>query len=504
MIRADKYIASFDIGTTNVKGLLVSHGSKPILEKNKPLTTIQTDHHMEQDPSQWLEAVVTITKEWLSAGILAEDIALITFSGQMQDCIPIDLNGNPVRPAILYSDGRAAKQGNRIKQDLGISHIRDVTGNHMDGTLTFPKIVWLKEEEPDNYHQTSTVLIGSKDYVIYQLTGKLVTDPTTAATTGLMNLSQRQWETDWLNRYEIASSKLPAICPSDEVVGLVTEHAAQITGYIVGTPVLCGIGDAGAATLGAGITCLGEMYAYLGTTGWVATPTKEVSQASEGVFHLAHVDKELYIVIAPLMNAGNAHKWVMSVFGDSLRLNDDLAFEELDNLMKSCDRGKSELLFLPYLNGERCPVQNTDATGCYIGIRPTTTKEEMCCAVLEGVAMSMRQVMEFISTDVDNNRLTLIGGGSKSVIWNQIIADVFDMEVIVPQDSQYLPSMGAAALGFIHIGWEQSYFEFCQSSLSLQNSIRYVPNEKNTSHYKKKYKKYSMLYPALEPIFSID
>jgi xylulokinase len=496
------YIASFDIGTTNVKGILVSHEAKPVLEVSVPLTTMQSENYIEQNPSEWFEAVVKITKQWLSAGIYAEDIAAISFSGQMQDCIPVTHEGNPARPAILYSDSRAAKQAERMNQDLGTPAIRNITGNHLDGTLTFPKILWIKEQEPEIYQQTSVFLISAKDYVIRQLTGRNVTDPTSAATVGVMNVSKRQWESEWLYRYNIESEKLPVICPSDEIAGHVNEQASKITGLAAGTPVLCGIGDAGAATIGAGVTRLGEMYAYLGTTGWVATPAKEVGSVGQGVFHLAHAEKELYIAIAPLMNAGNAHKWAISVFGNSSEYNNDFAFQEAEKLMQSCDRGKNDILFLPYLNGERCPVQNPNASGSFIGIRPTTTKAEMCCAVLEGVAMGMKQAMELVSSD--KSRLSLIGGGSKSVIWNQIIADIFDMEVIVPQESEYLTSIGAAALGFICLGWEQSYYDFYQKSLSYQIFKRYIPDKTKAAHYKRKYKKYTMLYPALEPTFMLN
>jgi xylulokinase len=495
------YIASFDIGTTNVKGILVSSEARSILEKNIPITTMQIDKAIEQNPDQWLEAVKNIIKEWLSIGVCATDISLITFSGQMQDCIPVTLNGNPVRPAILYSDARAGKQADRLREELGDSLIRERTGNHMDGSLTFPKIMWLREHEPQHFEQTASFLISSKDYVIQQLTGRMVTDPTSAATTGLMNLQKRTWETDWLSQYEIAADKLPPICSSDEIVGVVTDQAAQVTGLVPGTPVLCGIGDAGAATIGAGVSLPGEMYAYIGTTGWIATPTKEVNFVGEGVFHLSYPHENLDISIAPLTNAGNAHKWAMSVFGNSFASNDNLAFQELEKLMQSSDRGKNNLLFLPYLNGERCPIQNADATACFIGIKATTKKEDMCCAVLEGVAMGMKQVMELISSPTDDKRITLIGGGSKSAVWNQIIADIFGLDVYVPDESQYLPSMGAAALGFIRLGWDASYPDFSRRLIASQKVECYTPNGELSSHYEQKYRKYTMLYPALEATF---
>ncbi|AJY74155.1 xylulokinase [Paenibacillus beijingensis] len=494
------YIASFDIGTTNAKGLLVSREGRTSLEFNRSLTTLQKDTAIEQEPEQWLEAVRDIALEWWRAGIHPREIALISFSGQMQDCIPVDAHGKPLRPAILYSDGRAGHQSDRMKRDIGETSIREITGNHMDGTLVFPKMIWVKEMEPEIYRQTAMFLMSSKDYVIHRLTGESVTDPTTASTAGCMNIAQRRWESDWLQLYGIEAGKLPAIRASDEVVGYMTGDAAAYTGFVQGTKVLSGIGDAGAATIGAGAVRPGDLYAYIGTTGWVAAPVPKVSYVSDSVFNLAYADENLFVAVAPLMNAGNAYQWAKSVFGR--HHNDEKAYDELEQLISACDRRTNGVLFLPYLNGERCPVQNPNASGCFIGLRATTTKEEMCCSVLEGVAMAMKQVMEMIAPNYRDNRLTLIGGGSKSGIWNQIIADVLSIEVIVPEESQYLPSIGAAAAGFLNMGWEQTYSDFCRRWFSQQRVKRYFPDDVFSAHYEKKYEKYVQLYPAMESLFS--
>jgi xylulokinase len=491
------YIASFDIGTTQVKGILLAKEAIPILEKNIALTIDYSNNRMEQDPVEWYLAIVTITAYWWEHGISPENIQLITFSGQMQDCIPIQTDGSPVRSAILYGDSRAGKQAASLAEQFPI---RSITGNHMDGTLTFPKMVWMKEEEPQSYQETATFLISSKDYVIRKLTGRSVTDPTTAATTGMMNAKTLQWEINWLEACGLDLDKLSAICPSDEVVGYVTEDAANQTGFRRATPVLCGIGDGGSATIGAGVFHQGEMYAYLGTTGWIATPVAEISSSATGLFHLPYLAEDSFLAIAPIMNAGNAHKWANSVFGNTSS-SEEPSYESLETMMQSSDRQNNQLLFLPYLNGERCPIQDPFASGCFIGIRSSTTAAQMSCAVLEGVAMAMRQVMELLSTSRGNSRLTLIGGGSKSNIWNQIIADVFNKEVSVPQESQLFPAIGAAVLGVKKLGWESSYSTFAIRALSTYPSTIYKPDYKMVEHYNKKYAKYSLLYGQLKDIF---
>lgn len=479
------FIASFDIGTTQAKGILVAKDAQPYMEKD---ISIQTDHQngrMEQNAEQWYQAIIEILSHWFDRGVQAKDIKLITFSGQMQDCIPMDKQGKALRPAILYGDSRAEKQAVFLEDSLPIQAI---TGNHMDGTITFPKILWLKEQETKVYQHTDCFLMGSKDYVICQLTGENVTDPTTAATTGMMNAQTKNWQKEWLLSCGIDPNKLPSIRSSDEVVGSVTARASKATGLVLGTPVLCGIGDGGSASIGAGVFQVGEVYGYIGTTGWMATPVKQINQGVKGLFHLPYMEENQFLAIAPLMNAGNVHKWAVNTFANS--------YEEFEQLIKSTDRSRNNILFLPYLNGERFPIQDTNASGCMIGIRPDTTPADMGCAVLEGVAMAMRQVMEVI-TDGDEGVLTLIGGGTKSRIWNQIMADVLDREVRVPAESQFFPAMGAVVLGAKVLGWENPYTEFVKHTII----DTYTPNSSLVDHYNAKYTKYKQLYGRLRDIF---
>ncbi|WP_408110766.1 FGGY-family carbohydrate kinase [Brevibacillus sp. B_LB10_24] len=503
-----KYIASFDIGTTSAKGILVSEHATIHEETTISLRTeygqegeVQT---IEQDPDQWYEAVVAIAQSWWASGINPADVQLIAMSGQMQDCIPIDGMGNPVRPAILYTDVRAGQQAGRIAAELGEDKIRQVTGNHMDGSLTFPKILWLMEQERAGYEKTASFLISSKDYVIRKLTGRNVADPTTGATSGAMDLSTRQWSEVWFHQFGLDSGKMPELLSTDSIAGHVLPEAAAATGFAVHTPVLCGIGDAGATTIGAGVTEPGDVYAYLGTSGWVAATTDQVGFIGGGGFHLAHVASGLLIAITPLSNAGSAHKWALSVFGGrgaEGEADEAAAFTELEQEMAACDRSHSSAVFLPYLNGERCPVNDPLANGCFIGLTSRTTRAEMSCAVLEGVAMAMRQVMELLSVSNRSNRLVLIGGGTKSRVWNQIFADITGMEVIVPQEAQFLPALGCAAAGFIRLGWSESYEQFARTRLASQPFDRYVPDKGLSQMYQKKYERYLMLYPALQDVF---
>lgn len=530
-----KFIASFDIGTTNIKGVLVSEEAAIHHVKNKPIEVLTTGGFVEQAPEAWYDAVVEIAQEWFREGVRPEQIRLLSFSGQMQDCIPVSAEGSPVRPAILYSDGRAVEQSIRLLDKLGEETIVRETANHMDGTLTLPKMIWLQEHEPASYAGTAKFLISSKDYVIAKLTGAFVTDPTSAATTGCMKLQTRSWMAEWLQELGLDPGKMPVILPSDAEAGQVHERGSAETGFIPGTPVLCGIGDAGAATLGAGVYEEGEAYAYIGTTGWVAAASNQYMDVKSGAFNLAYVVPGRQISIAPLTNAGSAHKWAAQVFGtghgregsteidgnsvSSHENNDksdgssasstsdetdyhDLLFTEFETALTAAERG-SGVLFLPYLNGERCPVQDVNASGSFIGLRTTTTKGQMGLAVLEGVALAIRQVMGLIIKPEAELRISLIGGGAKSKSWCQILADVLQCELVVPEDSHYLPSIGAAMLGFSQLGWSGNIEEICGKLKAAQQVETFRPNQEWAKYYSKQADKYNVMYSQLAPLFAM-
>jgi xylulokinase len=501
-----KFIAAFDIGTTSVKGILVSREARVYGEKSLSLATdygtADGRQTIEQNPEQWYAAVVRIARDWWSSGVDPDDVELLVMSGQMQDCIPVDHRGMPVRPAMLYSDHRAAAQAKELLDELGEAEIRRITGNHMDGSLVLPKLLWLKQREPETLERTACFLISAKDYVIRRLTGRFATDPTSAATAGMMELSSRQWRAEWLGRFGLNRQQLPEILPTDAIAGHIMPEAAAATGFRQGTPVLCGVGDAGATTIGAGARVIGDMYAYLGTTGWVAGTTDRIGFSGGGVFHLAHPEPGMLIAIAPLTNAGNAHSWALGIFGSSAEISRDEAYDRLESEMKGCDRAGSSVVFLPYLNGERCPVQDPLSSGSFIGLTSTTTKAEMACAVLEGVAMAMRQVMGLLTGGRSLRKLVLIGGGSQSRMWNQIFADITGAEVIVPQEAQYLPALGCAAAGFVRLGWSADYGEFGRNWLEGQPAEHYIPDPRLREVYRRKYSIYLRLYPALKDLFA--
>ncbi|WP_077212854.1 xylulokinase [Bacillus dakarensis] len=488
------YIAVFDLGTTAIKGVLVSRDGQLHFGHALPIETkYGYKQEIEQNPEQWWERVQCITRQWFSEdGVSPETIEAVTFSGQMEDVILIK-EGEPATNAILYSDQRAAKEAELIQQK--IPQLSEITGNGITSSTPLAKLLWLKEHEQDEKGEEVHVVFSAKDYLIYKLTGRIVTDIVTAATTGMMNLQTRKWHADLLSLLHIEEFVLPNLLSPEEKAGKVSTNGASQTGFLENTPVLCGAGDAGASTLGAGAILEGDCYMYLGTTGWIAGPTKDYSPQDNGVFTLAHIVPDLNIGIAPLLNAGNVHDWAMKTF---LGCDD---YDALEEEMQKSPPGANSLFFLPYLHGERCPIHDSDAKGAFWGIGPETKKADFLRAALEGICFSLLQITEMlVGSEVGS--IALIGGGANSKTWCQMISDMTNKTVRVPHNTEYLPSLGIGATAFKYLGWTENYRDFVEEYIaSSANSVNYYPNAEHHELYAELYKKYKKLYPSMEKMY---
>ncbi|KOP71949.1 hypothetical protein LIS82_24635 [Cytobacillus solani] len=487
------YIAAFDLGTTAIKGVLLSQEGKIFAEHSFNIhTSLGENNEIEQNPEEWWEGVQSITHEWFSVhGVSSQSIKAITFSGQMEDVILIQ-EGENTTSAILYSDNRANIEAEEINKKL--PGLYELTGNRITSSSPISKLLWLKKNSISNSDKRIHVVFSAKDYIIYKLTGSVVTDYTTAATSGFMNIESRKWETQLLSSLGIEQFMLPELTSSEQEVGQVSAFGANETGFCLHTPVLCGAGDAGASTLGAGAISEGDCYMYLGTTGWIAVPSKDHSPKDHGIFTLAHIIQELNISIAPLLNVGNVHRWAVEAFIQSGNYAD---FE--DEVQKS-PPGSNHLLFLPYVHGERCPVQDSEAKGAFWGIGPKTKKSDFARAVLEGICFSLFQIMQMLMQK-NVGSITLIGGGARSHSWCQLLADLTNKTVRVPANSEYLPSIGIAATAFQSLGWVEDYKEFVDQYIISSQSKLYVPNKRNNEIYKDQYKIYLKLYESMKKIY---
>ena len=476
------YIAAFDAGTTAVKGTLVNEAGEAVLSRSVELSTLCQDGFQEQAPQDWWAAFCAISRQFTEE-VPAEDIQGIIMSGQMQDLIPLDADLDPVCPAILYSDGRAGDQATALEQAVGGDYFLNTTGNHCDGSLPLPKLMWLKAHRPELYARTAHILISSKDYLIARLTGICAGDVTACATAGAMDIRRKCWDEKLLSAAGVDEALFPTLYHPHQQVGTVLPEAAAACGYQAGTAVFAGIGDAGATTLASGIRQPGQYNINLGTSGWVAAVSEDILLTEAGVFNLAAAAEGCYINVVPFLNAGNVHKWMAGVLGQTGGTPD---YETAAALLFSSVPGSHGVLCLPYLCGERFPVLDPDIRGCWFGLSPETTVADLARASLEGVAFSLRQGLEQLPDTPTS--VSLIGGGGQEPVWCQLLADVLGHAITVLPDTQFRAAQALASL----VRPERS-----TGTAKAEQEAVYLPRPEHRALYDGLYARYRKLYPAL-------
>lgn len=478
------YIAAFDAGTTAVKGTLVNEVGEAVLSRSVELTTLCHDGFQEQAPQDWWAAFCSISREFNKA-VPPEKIDGIIMSGQMQDLIPLDAGLEPICPAILYSDGRAEVQAAALDASVGADFFLHTTGNRCDGSLPLPKLMWLKEHHPELYARTAHILISSKDYLIARLTGICAGDVTACATAGAMDIRSKCWDAALLSAAGVDAGLFPALYHPHQQMGTVLPEAASVCGYRAGTAVFAGIGDAGATTLASGIREPGQYNINLGTSGWVATVSGDILLTEAGVFNLAAAAEGYYINVVPFLNAGNVHKWIANVLSQGAGAPD---YGTVSALLESSAPGSHGVLFLPYLSGERFPVLDPKARGCFFGMTTETTAADLARSCLEGVAFSLRQGLEQLPTPPAS--ISLIGGGGQEPVWCQILADVLGHDIIVLGDTEFRAAQALATL---------ARQETSVPALAEDGTV-YHPRSKYREIYDSQYARYQKLYPALQAL----
>lgn len=478
-----QYIAAFDAGTTAVKGVLADLEGHAVLSHSADIPTLTQGGVQEQDAGTWWEAFRRISAEF-TAAVPARDILGIVMSGQMQDLILLDDALDPVAPAILYSDGRAARQAERLEAAFGMERFLSATGNRCDGSLPLPKLMWVKEHRPELYEKTAHVLISSKDYLIARLTGVCCGDYTACATAGAMDIRKKTWSDELLAAAGVDAALFPPLFAPHRQVGAVKDGA--LCGYVLGTPVFAGVGDAGATTLASGIARPGQYNINLGTSGWVATVSGSPLTSEAGVFNLAAPAEDCYINVVPFLNAGNVHKWIAGVLADG-------DYDALSALLAQSAPGSGGVLFLPYLVGERFPVLDPDVRGAFVGLTPQTTPADLARACLAGVACSIRQGFEKLGTAAET--VSLIGGGARESVWCHLLADVLGQSVSVFRGSEHLSSLAVASMALRGLGRIDSYTAFTDALAA--DALVYRPEPARREACEQLYRRYLRLYPAL-------
>lgn len=515
----DNYIASFDIGSSAVKAVLVTPDARMHLAHTVSYRSLPADS--EQDAEDWWLAFCEVLQNWWAQGVLPSSVAAITFSGQMQCLLPLDGQGSALRQAVLHTDARAGEQALRITQELGADEIHRVTRNPFSATSVLPKLLHLREHEPEVWARTARVLVGAKDFIALRLTGRAVTDPTTAATTGMFDIERETWSHDWLIALGL-KPVLPELLTAHARVGAVSPQAAALTGLHAGCPVLCGFGDAAATTLGAGVTDASQCYAYLGTSGWVArlvtrpfdTLSDRFNSPGAPLFVLPYLPTlggaaPRRILIGPISNAGAVHRWALDWLNDADHLSQAQRYAQFEQAVASAPFD-ANLLFLPYLNGERLPVNSAAGQGALVGLAMHTSRPQMMRAALEGVSLSLRWAFDLLQADAvcgsgPGRELVVVGGATRSAAWMQILANTFDAPLRIAADADLLPCLGAAATAAAALGWSASPEDFVRQrqqdkAHSAEHSV--LPNAQAALNMQAKSVRWRALQAAVSTVMS--
>lgn len=486
-----KVIIGIDVGTSGVKVLAVDENCK-VVSSNVTEYPIYTPKPgwTEQIPADWWKAICAGLNK-LVLELSEYEICGIGLSGQMHGMVALDSDCNVVRPAILWNDQRTKSQCDKIIELAGgVESLASYTNNNMLTGFTAGKILWMKENEPENYKKTVKV-INPKDYIAYLLTGSIGTDVSDASGTGFYDVKNNRFSQELIRLCGIDPSLFAEPHASSDVIGAVTESAAKQTALPLGTPVCAGGGDAVLSTIAMGAGSENTAAVMLGTSGVVSAHTTEFIDNKDGAVQFSRACADgMYHVMGVTLAAAGSYKWYGENFGDS-------DFKAMDKEAETSSAGAGGVIYLPYLYGERCPVNDPYAKGCFVGITARNTKADFNRAVLEGVAFSLRQVYEKISGGKAAERMILAGGGSKSPLWRQIFADVFNMPVVTLDGAGEGSGFGAAIVAGVGCGLFGSVAEISER-LNIKSVTE--PIEENVSVYDGVYEKYCGLYARLKGI----
>ena len=491
------YFLGIDTSTTSSKSLVIAEDGKVVAVASSP-HTLQTPHPLwsEQDPREWWDAVSASIRSVLeTAGLSGEQIAAVGLTGQMHGLVLLDETGNVLRPAILWNDQRTQNQCDEIHQIIGKERFIQITGNVALTGFTAPKILWVKENEPDIYARAKHVLLP-KDYIRHKLTGEYAMDKADGAGTVLFDLRLRDWSDEVLTALDIPRTWMPQTFEGPEFTGCVTEEAASYTGLKAGTPVAAGGGDQAAQAVGVGAVQPGIVGLTVGTSGVVFATTPSALIEPEGRLHaFCHAVPGMWHFMGVMLSAAGSLQW----YRDTLAPN--MSFDELLNEAESVPVGSEGLQFLPYLSGERTPHPDPLARGAFVGLTLRHGRGHMTRAVLEGVAFGLKDSF----TLIQNAGLGTIaqarasGGGTKGALWRQILASVLEAELVTVNTTEGA-AYGAALLAGVGAQAWTDVASACQVCIQLTGST--MPDPVQVEMYRKAYPLYQELYPALRSSFT--
>ena len=498
-----KYILAHDLGTSGNKAVLYNqNGVLKADHKFNYITSHPASHLAEQDPNDWWKAVCECTTQLIEkTKIKNTDISAVSFCGHMNCMLPIDKDGRNLTNALIWSDQRSVKEIETINNAIGKEDIYRITGHRLNPSYVAAKIVWFKNNHPDLYKQTSKIL-QAKDFLVYKLTNNFCTDFSEASHLGILDIQKKKWSKEILNELKIDSSLLSPPHPSTHMAGKVTKEASSLSGLAEGTPVIIGGGDGCCSASGAGIYKPGSFYNVIGTSSWIAFLKEEpLFDSQMRTFNFIHLDGKNYMPCGTMQSAGSSLSWVMDNLLEqgSNQKDIDSFYTQLNEELQSVEPGANNLIFLPYLLGERTPWWNSNAKGAFIGLSPVHRKNEIIRSVLEGVGYNLKIILDIFSNETSIDKLIIIGGGARNKLWIHILADIWQKTIEVPQYLEQATSIGAAICAGVGIGLFKDF-----SVANKFNPVKEVvkPNKSNSTKYYKLYEIFKRSYVQLETIFN--
>ena len=484
------YYIGIDLGTSAVKLLLMGEDGRihKVVSREYPLY-FPHPGWSEQNPEDWFEKTIDGIRE-LTADCEKHLVAGIGCGGQMHGLVALDREDQVIRPAILWNDGRTAKQTDDLNTKVGKEKLSEYTANIAFAGFTAPKLLWMREEEPDNFQKIAKIMLP-KDYLSYRLSGVHCTDYSDASGTLLLDVEHKCWSREMMEICGVTEEQLPGLYESYEVVGTLKPELAEDLGLSKDVKIVAGAGDNAAAAVGTGTVGDGRCNISLGTSGTIFISSRKFGVDEHNALHsFAHADGH-YHLMGCMLSAAACNKWW---------LEEILKTKDYSGEQKGIQRlGENQVFYLPYLMGERSPHNDPNARACFIGMSMDTTREEMTQAVLEGVAFALRDSLEVAkSLGIHLERTKICGGGAKSALWKRIIANVMNLKVDVLA-SEEGPGLGGAILAAVGCGEFASVEEAAEKLIHIVDTIE--PELDLVAKYEERYARFKKLYPALKDVF---
>lgn len=486
------------MGTTAVKAVVVSADGSLLAdtEVEQPIA-VPRPGWAEQRPDMWRRNATDAARQAIAEAQRAYgcvDIAAVGLTGQMHSSVFLDRDGEVIRPAILWNDTRTTPQRRFITDTLGMDGLRSGIANLPLEGFTAPKLLWLRDNEPENYARLRMLLLP-KDYIRFWMTGDYATDPSDAAGTALFDVRRRRWSQQTLDALDLDADMLPPVADSTKITGAVSRAAADALGIAPGIPVVGGGADNAAGAIGCGVARADVMQVSIGTSGTLLLPTARPVVAPDMNLHtFCHCAPDLWYLMGTILSAGSALRWLRDTLGGGV------SYETLTADATTASPGSDGLLFLPYLSGERTPHNDANARGVFFGLHASHNRSHLARAVMEGVCFALRDSLELMREQgAYPKRARIIGGGARSSLWRQICADVFGLPIATTQPNAG-PAYGAAQLAAVGCGIFADARQAVAACVKPGTAVH--PNPANAAAYNELYHAYKRLYPALKERFA--